>query len=103
MALFAETSKSILLATGRAMETRCAEQKAEKCLRAQPVNQKALSSSPMKTFTIDNDNNITAFPTPDHAEAAVGTGSQPFTLCVFMARSAQVVAVRALHTRYRRS
>ena len=26
----------------------------------------------MKTFTIDNDNNITAFPTPDHAEAAVG-------------------------------
>ena len=28
----------------------------------------------MKTFTIDNDNNITAFPTPDHAEAAVGTG-----------------------------
>ena len=27
----------------------------------------------MKTFTIDNDNNITAFPTPDHAEAAVGT------------------------------
>src|ERR1017187_9236813 len=35
MALFAETSKSILLATGRAMETRCAEQKAEKCRRAQ--------------------------------------------------------------------
>jgi hypothetical protein len=33
----------------------------------------------MKTFTIDNDNNITAFPTPDHAEAAVGAGSQPFT------------------------
>src|ERR1039457_7428016 len=33
----------------------------------------------MKTFTIDNDHNITAFPTPDHAEAAVGTGAQPFT------------------------
>jgi len=33
----------------------------------------------MKTFTIDTDNNITAFPTPDRAEAAVGTGSQPFT------------------------
>jgi hypothetical protein len=33
----------------------------------------------MKTFTIDCDNNITAFPTPDHAEAAVGTGSQSFT------------------------
>jgi hypothetical protein len=33
----------------------------------------------MKTFTIDSDNNITAFPTPDHAEAAVGAGSQPFT------------------------
>jgi hypothetical protein len=33
----------------------------------------------MKTFTIDNDNNITAFPTPDHAEAAVGAGAQPFT------------------------
>src|SRR5690242_19398090 len=30
----------------------------------------------MKTFTIDADNNITAFPTPDHAEAA---GAQPFT------------------------
>jgi hypothetical protein len=33
----------------------------------------------MKTFTIDNDNNITAFPTPDHAETAVGAGAQPFT------------------------
>jgi hypothetical protein len=33
----------------------------------------------MKTFTIDCDNNITAFPTPDHAEAAVGAGSQSFT------------------------
>src|ERR1017187_9029915 len=33
----------------------------------------------MKTFSIDNDNNITAFPTPDHAEAAVDAGSQPFT------------------------
>src|ERR1039457_6455993 len=33
----------------------------------------------MKTFTIDNDNNITAFPTPDHAEASVGAGAQPFT------------------------
>jgi hypothetical protein len=33
----------------------------------------------MKTFTIDTDNNITAFPTPDHAEAAVGSGSQAFT------------------------
>jgi hypothetical protein len=33
----------------------------------------------MKTFTIDNDHNITAFPTPDHAEAAVGAGAQPFT------------------------
>jgi hypothetical protein len=33
----------------------------------------------MKTFTIDSDNNITAFPTPDHAEAAVGAGSQPST------------------------
>src|ERR1017187_9920559 len=32
----------------------------------------------MKTFTIDNDNNITAFPTPDHAEAAVGAGAQAF-------------------------
>ncbi len=33
----------------------------------------------MKTFTIDNENNITAFPTTDHAEAAVGAGAQPFT------------------------
>jgi len=33
----------------------------------------------MKTFAIDDDNNITAFPTPDHAEAAVGAGFQPFT------------------------
>jgi hypothetical protein len=30
-------------------------------------------------FTIDNDNNITAFPTPDHAEAAIGAGAQAFT------------------------
>jgi hypothetical protein len=33
----------------------------------------------MTTFTISSDNNITAFPTPDHAEAAIGTGAQPFT------------------------
>ena len=33
----------------------------------------------MKTFTIDADNNITAFPTPDHAETAVAAGAQPFT------------------------
>jgi len=33
----------------------------------------------MKTFTIDAENNITAFPTPDHAEAAVAAGAQPFT------------------------
>jgi hypothetical protein len=31
------------------------------------------------TFTIDSDNNITAFPTPDHAEAAIGAGAQAFT------------------------
>ena len=31
------------------------------------------------TFTINEDNNITAFPTPDHAEAAIGAGAQPFT------------------------
>jgi hypothetical protein len=29
----------------------------------------------MTTFTIDAENNITAFPTPDHAEAAVGAGA----------------------------
>ncbi len=33
----------------------------------------------MKTFTIDTENNITAFPTPDHAEAAVAAGAQSFT------------------------
>jgi hypothetical protein len=33
----------------------------------------------MTTFTIDTDNNITAFPTPDHAEAAVRAGGQSFT------------------------
>jgi hypothetical protein len=33
----------------------------------------------MTTFTIDNDNNITTFPTADQAEAAVGAGAQPFT------------------------
>jgi hypothetical protein len=33
----------------------------------------------MKTFTIDTENNITAFPTPDHAETAVGAGAQAFT------------------------
>jgi hypothetical protein len=32
----------------------------------------------MTTFTIDAENSITAFPTPDLAEAAVGTGAQPF-------------------------
>ena len=30
------------------------------------------------TFTIDTENNITAFPTPDDAEAAVGAGAQAF-------------------------
>jgi hypothetical protein len=29
--------------------------------------------------TISSDNNITAFPTPDHAEAAIGAGAQLFT------------------------
>jgi hypothetical protein len=33
----------------------------------------------MTTFTIDAENNITAFPTPDHAEAAIGAGAQSFT------------------------
>ena len=33
----------------------------------------------MTTFTIDNDNNITAFPTQDHAEAAISAGAQAFT------------------------
>ena len=33
----------------------------------------------MKTFTIDAENNITAFPTTDHAEANVGAGAQSFT------------------------
>jgi len=32
----------------------------------------------MTTFTINEENTITAFPTPDHAEAAVGAGAQPF-------------------------
>ena len=41
----------------------------------------------MKTFTIDTDNNITAFPTPDHAEAAVGA-----------AASASVQKLRGLRT-----
>jgi Protein of unknown function (DUF3489) len=30
------------------------------------------------TYTIDSDNNIIAFPTQDHAEAAIGAGAQPF-------------------------
>ena len=30
----------------------------------------------MTTFTIDTDNNITACPAPDHAEAAVGAGAR---------------------------
>ena len=33
----------------------------------------------MATFTIDAEDNITAFATPDHAQAAVGAGAQPFT------------------------
>src|ERR1017187_10642452 len=32
----------------------------------------------LTTFTIDADNNITAFPTPDLAAGAVGAGAQPF-------------------------
>jgi hypothetical protein len=32
----------------------------------------------MTTFTIDADNNITAFPTPDLATGAVAAGAQPF-------------------------
>ena len=32
----------------------------------------------MTTFTINEENNITAHPTPDHAEAAIGGGAQPF-------------------------
>jgi hypothetical protein len=32
----------------------------------------------MTTFTINEGNNITAFPTPDHAEPAVGAGAQAF-------------------------
>ena len=32
----------------------------------------------MSTFTIDADNNITAFPTPDEAAAAVTAGTQSF-------------------------
>jgi hypothetical protein len=31
------------------------------------------------TFTINNDNAISAFPTPDHAEAAIGAGALAFT------------------------
>ena len=33
----------------------------------------------MTTFTIDAENNITAYPTANEAEAAVGAGTQPFT------------------------
>jgi hypothetical protein len=33
----------------------------------------------MTTFTIDTDNNITAFPTPDLAATSVAAGAQPFS------------------------
>ena len=33
----------------------------------------------MTTFTIDTDNNITAFPARELAEAAIGAGAQAFT------------------------
>ena len=33
----------------------------------------------MTTFTIDNDNNITAFPTPEEAQDALALGAQAFT------------------------
>jgi len=33
----------------------------------------------MTTFTINADNNITAYPTLDHAEAAISVGAQAFT------------------------
>ena len=32
----------------------------------------------MTTFTIDTENNITAFPAPDQAEAVIAAGAQPF-------------------------
>ena len=32
----------------------------------------------MTTFTIDTENNITAFAGPDQAEAVIATGAQPF-------------------------
>src|SRR5215468_317860 len=32
----------------------------------------------MTTFTIDTDNNITAFAAPDQAEAVIAAGAQPF-------------------------
>ena len=32
----------------------------------------------MTTFTIDTDNNITAFAVPDQAEAVIAAGAQPF-------------------------
>jgi hypothetical protein len=40
----------------------------------------------MTTFTIDAENNITAFPTHDHAEAAIGAGAQSFTNQVELAK-----------------
>ena len=36
----------------------------------------------MTTFTIDTDNNITAFAGPDQAEAVIAAGAQPFVSSV---------------------
>jgi hypothetical protein len=36
----------------------------------------------MTTFTIDSDNNITAFAGPDQAEAVIAAGAQPFVSSV---------------------
>ena len=54
----------------------------------------------MKTFTIDNHNNITAFPTPDHAEAAVGVGAHVEALLaplVVRLQAALQIALRLLN------
>ena len=49
----------------------------------------------MTTYTIDTDNNITAFAAPDQAEAVIAAGAQPFATTEELTQLARWLACRA--------